>query len=99
MCGLQALGNAFDASAQPDSAIHYYEQYMGARDLDRLRNSDNLAFWSVVPRLGELQAEHGDGARARELFTLFLDVTQGADAAYTPKRDRIRQALQDLEGG
>ncbi len=71
---------------------------MGERDLNRLSNADNLAFWSIVPRLGELQAEHGDGARARELFALFLDVTEGADPAYAAKRDRIRRALQDLEG-
>jgi hypothetical protein len=98
LCGLQELGRVFDVTAQPDSAIHYYEQYMGARDLNRLSNSDNLAFWSVVPRLGELQAEHGDGARARELFALFLNVTEGADPAYAAKRDRIRRALQEVEG-
>ena len=98
LCGFEGLGHAFDVSAQPDSAIYYYEKYLAERDLTRLSSSDNLTFWSLVPRLGELQAEHGDGARARALFALFLDVTEGADPAYAPKRDRIRQALQELDG-
>ena len=61
-------------------------------------NADNIMFWYVVPRLGELQAEHGDPERARGLFRLFLEATEGADPEYQPKRERVRARLEALGG-
>jgi len=97
LCGLQELAHAFDHAAMPDSAIHYYEQYLSTRDLRRLQNADNLALWEVLPRLGALHAEHGEAERAREVLTFFLDASESADARYAPKRDRVRALLNTLD--
>ncbi len=96
LCGLLALGQTFAALEQPDSAIHYLEKYVTAPDPNRLNSGDNSSFWAAVPLLAELPAEHGDASRARELLTLFLEITEGADPEYQPKRERLRALLQSL---
>jgi len=98
LCGLAELGRAFDRTARPDSAILYYERYLGEREFYRLTRADQFLFWEVVPRLGKLQAERGNAARGRQLFQLFLDITEGADPQYEATRGRIREALEGVGG-
>ena len=95
---LADLGRAFDQAEQPDSAIHYLELYFSTRDIERLNASDNVVFWYAAPRLGELQAEHGDPERARYWLRLFLDATEEADPPYQAKRERIQELLEGLGG-
>jgi DNA-binding SARP family transcriptional activator/tetratricopeptide (TPR) repeat protein len=88
ICTLPHLGRAYDAAAQPDSAIAVYERYLRTPTIGRLVYDVE---WRapVLERLGQIYEERGDHAKAAEHYRSFVALWQDADAELQP---RVREA-------
>jgi tetratricopeptide (TPR) repeat protein/tRNA A-37 threonylcarbamoyl transferase component Bud32 len=90
------IAQAFDLSNQPDSAIVYFEQYLGKPD-PTLSESVNWMAGSHK-RLGELYDAKGNKAKAIEHFEKFVELWKNADPELQPKVREAQDKLKRLRG-
>jgi tetratricopeptide (TPR) repeat protein len=90
------IGQAFDLSNQPDSAIVYFEQYLGRPEPTLFE----AGFWlaGTHKRLGELYDAKGNKAKAIEHFEKFVDLWKNADPELQPKVREVQDKLKRLRG-
>jgi tetratricopeptide (TPR) repeat protein len=84
------MAEAHDAAARPDSALVWYERYLG---MPRHLNLDDAYLAPVLERLAQLHDEHGDPARAEELYAQFIDLWEEADPEFQPRMEAARVRL------
>lgn len=81
-----------------DTALALYEQYITTPWPDRL-TQDYAHLPGAYLRLGELHAEQGDGEKAIEYYTLFVELWAESDRELQPRVESARAALAQLQGG
>jgi tetratricopeptide (TPR) repeat protein len=84
------MAEAHDAAARPDSALAWYERYLG---MPLRLNLDDAYLAPTLERLAQLQDEHGDPARAEELYARFVDLWEEADPELQPRVEAARARL------
>jgi tetratricopeptide (TPR) repeat protein len=95
-CGLEALGRAYEASGQVDSAIAVYRR---RTDLDHAQRFvlDAVELPLVYRRLGDLYADRGDRAQAREYYGRLLELWKDCDPDLRPVLDDVRRRLAEVQ--
>jgi hypothetical protein len=94
-CGMPGLGEAYEAAAQPDSAVSVYEDYLAATALFRSQ-TDNVNLHRVLLGLARSYEALGDNERAARQYRRVLDFWSDADAALNPRVQEIRRKLISL---
>jgi tetratricopeptide (TPR) repeat protein len=91
------LARAYDAAAQPDSAIANFERYLstpfwqrGAQPLDPL----NVPL--IRERLGQLYEAKGNAEKAAENYRAFIELWKNADPELQPRVKAARDRLAKL---
>jgi eukaryotic-like serine/threonine-protein kinase len=99
-CAALDLAVAYDAAAQPDSAIAAYERYLAVHDMYRIY-TDFTDLGPALERLGELYEAKGDMRSAARLYAEFLELWSNADPVLQPRVADIRRRLTRItaEGG
>jgi tetratricopeptide (TPR) repeat protein len=98
ICLPLALGRAFDAAGQSDSAIVQFERYLStpySRRGDRL-HLDPASLAPVHERLGQLYEAQGNVAKALEHDRAFVALWAGADAELQPRVAAARARIARL---
>lgn len=93
------LGRAFDAAAQPDSAIVAYERFVSTPWFERAEGQDARYLPPVHRRLGELYEGRGDSERALSHYRQFVELWAGADPELRPQVDAVRRRIERLSAG
>jgi tetratricopeptide (TPR) repeat protein len=93
-CELYFLGEAFDRSNRPDSAIAYFESLLNIRILGP------GVYWGpiMLRRLGQLYEARGNRDRALEYYGRFVDLWKDADPSLQPKVAETRRWIAQLAG-
>lgn len=101
LCYMADIGYAFDAAALPDSAIAWYERFLGVQDFFLRGPEDGIWRGHVLERLGVLHADRGDARQAARYTAEFIALWQDADPALRPRIDNASDRLRLLlrEGG
>jgi tetratricopeptide (TPR) repeat protein len=94
ICTLPHVGRAYEAAAQPDSAIAVYERYIRTPSPGRL-TYDAEWLGPVLERLGQLYEARGDHGRAAQYHAEFTALWKDADAELQP---RVRAAAGRMAG-
>jgi eukaryotic-like serine/threonine-protein kinase len=94
-CEEPLVGRAFEAAAQPDSAIAAYERYLAQPSLDRLWE-DQFQIAPLHERLGALYDQLGDRPRAAQHYARFVELWQNADPELQPRVQAAQSALVRL---
>jgi tetratricopeptide (TPR) repeat protein len=97
-CGAYVSGLAWEALAQPDSAIAEYERSLGNEGATVAFGEDALTLPQVHRQLGTLYEARGERAKAVAQYTAFLDLWRGADAALQPQVREVKERLAGLVG-
>jgi tetratricopeptide (TPR) repeat protein/tRNA A-37 threonylcarbamoyl transferase component Bud32 len=90
ICVLPDLARAYDAAAQPDSAIAIYESYI-ATPFEWRFETDYVELGWGLKRLGELYAQRGDQKRAADAYGRLLTLWKGADKELAPVIAEVRR--------
>jgi tetratricopeptide (TPR) repeat protein len=90
------LGRAFDLANQPDSAIFYWERYLGD-PTSRSPGRDAIILAGMHKRLGELYEAKNDVPRAISHYTAFVDLWKNADPELQQKVKEVQQRLATLQ--
>jgi len=96
-CRAAAIGRAYDAAGQPDSAIAWSERYLAGADENR-GSEDELSLGPTYRRLGELYEEKGDRAKAASYYQKFIDLWRDADADLQPQVTEVKKKLAKVVG-
>ena len=96
-CRAAAMGRAFDAAGQPDSAIAWSERYLASADENR-GYEDEFSLGPTYRRLGELYEEKGDREKAASYYQKFLDLWRDADADLQPQVSEVKKKLAKVVG-
>jgi tRNA A-37 threonylcarbamoyl transferase component Bud32/tetratricopeptide (TPR) repeat protein len=95
ICLYDDLAWTYDRAGTPDSAIHYFEQFIHTP----FQNKQNFAAGQMAlmhKRLGELYEAKGDATKAAENYRAFLSLWANADAQQQPKVAEVRRKLSRL---
>jgi tetratricopeptide (TPR) repeat protein len=91
------LARAYDAAAQPDSAIANFERYLstpfGARGATAL---DPLNAPLIRERLGQLYEAKGNAEKAAEHYRAFIELWKNADPELQPRVKAAQERLAKL---
>jgi tetratricopeptide (TPR) repeat protein/TolB-like protein len=98
LCGLEALGRAYEAADRTDSAIAVYRRRIGTDHIQRLV-LDAVELPLIYRRLGDLYARSGDRAQAREYYSRLLDLWKNCDPDLRPILIVVRRRLAELQDG
>ena len=90
------LGRAFDLANEPDSAIFYWERYLGD-PAARAPGRDAIILAGIHKRLGELYEGRSDLPRAISHYSAFLNLWKNADPELQPKVKAVQQRLATLQ--
>ena len=95
VCALPHLARAYDAAAQPDSALAVYRRYLDTPSGER---GIADAFWrgTVLLRLAELHDARGDSSEAARRYAEFVSLWNGADPELQPRVAAARRRLDAL---
>ena len=96
-CLTAAIGRAFDAVGQPDSAITWSERYLASAEENRAYE-DVMSLAPTYRRLGELYEEKGDQAKAASYYQKFIDLWRDADADLQPQVAEVKKKLAKVVG-
>jgi tetratricopeptide (TPR) repeat protein len=96
-CLAAAIGRAFDAAGQPDSAITWSERYLASAEEKRALE-DEYSLGPTYRRLGELYEEKGERAKAASYYQKFIDLWRDADADLQPQVAEVKQKLAKVIG-
>jgi tetratricopeptide (TPR) repeat protein len=96
------LARAYDAAAQPDSAIANFERYLSTPFwLKGQQALDPLNVPLIRERLGQLYEAKGDAQKAAENYARFVELWKNADPELQPRvkaaKDRLAK-LNPVEG-
>jgi tetratricopeptide (TPR) repeat protein len=102
---LADLGIAHERAGQGDSAIAVYQRFLASFRFyhSEFRPScrappDAVGRAAILKRLGELYEERGEGERAAEYYSQFVDLWRDADEELQPQVREIRQRVARLVG-
>ena len=97
ICGLEALGRAYEAAGQVDSAIAVYRR---RTEMDHIQRFvlDAVELPLIYQRLGDLYANRGDRARAREYYSRLIDLWKDCDPDLRHVLAEARRRLAELQG-
>jgi tetratricopeptide (TPR) repeat protein len=98
LCLLADLGEAYERTAQPDSAVAVLRRYLETPDFFRF-TTDSFALHRVLLALGRSYEALGQPAEAAPHYRRFVELWSDADADLQPRVDRVRARLAELEGG
>ena len=93
LCRFAPVAAAFDSLGMRDSAIAYYEGYVGA-DWDNRLSWDDDTLAPTLERLGQLHDEAGDLDEAALYYARFVELWAEADEELQP---RVRAAQARLD--
>ncbi len=96
-CAMAALGRAFDAAGQPDSAIWWSERYLASTKMVRLYE-DFQSRGPTYRRLAELYEAKGDREMAASYYQKFIDLWRDADADLQPQVADVKKKLAKVVG-
>ncbi len=96
ICAPIALGHAFDAAGQADSAIVYYEKYLTTPWFYWTLWFDATDLGTTYERLGQLYDEQGDAGRAAGYYARFVELWAEADPVLQPRVQAARQRLEQI---
>jgi eukaryotic-like serine/threonine-protein kinase len=91
ICGLPALGRAYEQAGQLDSAIAIYERYLTTPFHFRLYQEDVTELGETFARLGALYDQRGDRVRAAARYARLAEIWQGADPELRPQVELARR--------
>jgi len=97
MCALHALGSAYDAAGQQDSALAIYERFVTSPWMWRV-GPDSYVLAVVYERLASLYEERGDVEKAIYYNGKLVDLWEDADAELQPRVEAARRAIVTLSG-
>jgi len=91
---LVQIGRAFDLAGRSDSAIVYYQKFLGKREAE----PENDARWRARTHrwLGALYEAKGESKKAIEQYAQFLELWRQADPSLQPQVEEIRGQLGRL---
>ncbi len=96
-CFAGEMSRAFDAAGAPDSAAAWGERYLASTS--RFRNAVD---WRELPpllvRLGDINAEKGDRAKAAEYYQKYIDLRREADPVLQPQVAEVKKKLASVAG-
>jgi tetratricopeptide (TPR) repeat protein/tRNA A-37 threonylcarbamoyl transferase component Bud32 len=90
------VARGFDAAEMRDSAIVYYERYLGTPWDNKATEIDDAVLAGTYKRLGELYEAAGNRAKAIDHYSRFVTLWQNADAQFQPRVAEVRQRLARL---
>jgi tetratricopeptide (TPR) repeat protein len=93
-CELFSIGEAYDRSDRPDSAIAAFERLLAIRQLGTGPYRKPVLF----RRLGQLHEKQGNRERALEYYGRFVDLWKDADPPLQPLVAETRQWIAQLAG-
>jgi len=96
-CLVAAIGRAYDAAGQPDSAISWSERYLASAEESR-GFEDETSLGPTYRRLGELYEEKGNQAKAARYYQKFIDLWRDADPDLQPQVAEVKQKLAKVVG-
>ncbi len=94
-CTLPLLGQAYEMTGQPDSAIAAYERYLATPGWNKPR-WDALYLASVTERLAQLYDERGDLDKAALHYARFVELWADADDVLRPRVDAAQRRLEEI---
>jgi tetratricopeptide (TPR) repeat protein len=94
-CEQIRVGRAFEAMAQPDSAVAAYERFLAQPSLDRLY-MDQFVIAPLHERLGTLYERLGNREQAALHLARFVELWERADPELQPRVTAAQQALERL---
>jgi serine/threonine-protein kinase len=97
LCGLFEIGEIHQAAGHADSAIAYYERFLGTPALFRL-GFDQGFRWLAYRRLGELYEARGDREKAADYYGRLLDQWKDAEPGLQPVIDEVKGRVARLVG-
>jgi tetratricopeptide (TPR) repeat protein len=97
-CLSAAIGRAYDAAGQPDSAIAWSERYLAAAPGETKGYEDAISLGPTYRRLGELYEEKGNNAKAASYYQKFIDLWRDADAELQPQVTDVKKKLARVVG-
>ena len=95
VCVWDDVGWAWNYAGVADSAIYYWEKYLGTPYFGR-QGMDAAQRAIIVKRLGELYDAKGDVANAAKRYREFLKLWENADPRLQPKVNEVRRKLSRL---
>ncbi|MEO8576329.1 MAG: hypothetical protein ABI556_06510, partial [Gemmatimonadales bacterium] len=96
VCALPWLGRAYEAAAQPDSALVVYERFLSTGDPGRVF-VDGPWRAVVLRRLADLYAERGDVTTSIKRLEQFVMLWKEADRDLQPQVTSARKRLAELQ--
>ena len=96
-CSLHRLGEAYERSGEPDSALAVYERAVNADELYRMYTWAD-AYAPTLKRVGEMYEERGDSDKAVEYYNRFVELWEDADAELQPQVEDVRGRIARLVG-
>jgi tetratricopeptide (TPR) repeat protein len=91
------LARAYDAAAQPDSAIANFERYLTTSFVARGATAlDPLNAPLIHERLGQLYEAKGDAQKAAEHYGKFVELWKNADPELQPRVRAAQERLRKL---
>jgi len=96
---LFGIARSFDKAKQADSAMVYYERYLGIEPAVRWGGlNDPVALAATRKRLGELYDSKGDRTKAMQYYAEFVEQWKDADAELQPTVASVKRRLTELRG-
>jgi tetratricopeptide (TPR) repeat protein/predicted Ser/Thr protein kinase len=92
-----ALGTAYGAAGDVDSALASYERAVNTTRLFGLYENDRR-LWQGYLRLGELNEEKGEREKATEYYSRFVELWKDADAELQPQVRDVTERIARLVG-
>ena len=95
ICVLDDIGWAWERAGVADSAIFYWEKYLGTPYFGR-QGFEGFTRPLIVKRLGELYDAKGDAPNAAKRYREFISLWERADPKLQPKVAEVRRKLSRL---
>ena len=94
---LPSIGIAFLALGQKDSAVTYFERFLGSTSLNLNAFIEGRWLAEVRQRLAELYEERGEYRKARDLYAALVEQWRHADPELQPRVQQFRERMIALE--
>jgi tetratricopeptide (TPR) repeat protein len=93
-CAYFNYARVFDRAGQKDSALTYYQRFLGVPVVRR--GQDWLALAAIHKRLGELYDERNDRPNAITHYSAFVELWKNADPVLQPVVSTVKTRLGEL---
>ena len=95
LCGVHALGRAYELAGQADSALAVHARYLGSRALYRW-GADGTDLWRTLLALASLYENRGETEQAIQTYARFVELWAEADPPLQPRVDAARASVERL---